>query len=111
MTLHHVVKLFINLLVFLLGVGGEDVGGITIRAVAASVLLLVQGLWVKKHGGGVKFREHDQKASVTSRSFININRSLAQWLTFKVEPHCLRESGTLTTESRQHFINHNKPVC
>lgn len=47
MTLHHVVKLFINLLVFLLSIWGEDVGGVTIGAVAASVLLLVQGLWVK----------------------------------------------------------------
>lgn len=44
MTLHHVVKLFINLLVFLLSSGGEDVGGVSIGAVAASVLLLVQGL-------------------------------------------------------------------
>lgn len=44
MTLHHVVKLFIDFLVLLLSVGGEDVGGVSIRAVAASVLLLVQGL-------------------------------------------------------------------
>lgn len=47
MTLHHVVKFLINLLVFLLSIGGEDVGGLSVRAVAASVLLLVQGLWVK----------------------------------------------------------------
>lgn len=44
MTLHHIVKFFINLLVFLLSTGGEDVGGIRIWAVTASVLLLVQGL-------------------------------------------------------------------
>lgn len=44
MTPHHMVKLLINLLVFLLSVGGEDVGGISVGAVAASVLLLVQGL-------------------------------------------------------------------
>lgn len=44
MAFHHVVKLFINLLVFLLSVGGKDVGGISIWAVAASVLLLVKGL-------------------------------------------------------------------
>lgn len=44
MTLHHVVKLVINLLVFLLCTGGEDVGAVSIRAVTASVLLLVQGL-------------------------------------------------------------------
>lgn len=44
MTLHHVVKLLIDFLVLLLSIGGEDVGGISIRAVAASVLLLVQGL-------------------------------------------------------------------
>lgn len=47
MTLHHVVELFINLLVFLLSVGGEDVGGVSIGAVTASVLLLVQGLQVR----------------------------------------------------------------
>jgi len=47
MTLHHVVKLFIDLLVLLLSVGGEDVGGVSIRALTASVLLLVQGLRVR----------------------------------------------------------------
>lgn len=47
MALHHVVKLFVYLLVFLLSVGGEDIGGISVGAVTASVLLLVQGLWVK----------------------------------------------------------------
>lgn len=51
MTLHHVVKLFIYLLVFLLSIGGEDIGGISVRAVTASVLLLVQGLWVKQTQG------------------------------------------------------------
>lgn len=45
MTPHHVVKLLIDLLVFLLRVGVEDVGGVSVGAVAASVLLLVQGLW------------------------------------------------------------------
>lgn len=47
MALHHVVELFIDLLVFLLGVRREDVGGVGIGAIAASVLLLVQGLRVK----------------------------------------------------------------
>lgn len=44
---HHAVKLLINLLVFLLSIGGEGVGGVRVGAVAASVLLLVQGLWMK----------------------------------------------------------------
>lgn len=48
MAFHHVVKFLINLLVFLLSIGGEDIGGICVGALAASVLLLVQGLWVKE---------------------------------------------------------------
>lgn len=48
MAFHHVVKFLINLLVLLLSIGGEDIGGICVGAVAASVLLLVQGLWVKE---------------------------------------------------------------
>lgn len=47
MTPHHMVKLLINLLVFLLSTGGENVGGIGIWAVTASVLLLVECLWMK----------------------------------------------------------------
>lgn len=47
MTFHHVVKLFVDLFVFLLGAGGEDVGRLVVWAVAASVLLLMQRLWVK----------------------------------------------------------------
>lgn len=48
MALHHVVKFLIDFLVFLLGAGGEDVGGVSVRALAASVLLLVQSLWAKQ---------------------------------------------------------------
>lgn len=47
MAFHHVVKFLINLFVFLLGIGSEDIGGIRVRALAASMLLLVQSLWVK----------------------------------------------------------------
>lgn len=47
MSLHHVVKLLVNLLIFLLSTWGQDVGGISVWAVTSSVLLLVQGLWVK----------------------------------------------------------------
>lgn len=60
MTPHHMVKLLINLLVFLLSTGGENVGGIGVGAVAASVLFLVECLWMKKpQRGGVKFRKTD----------------------------------------------------
>lgn len=52
MAFHHVVKFLINLLVFLLSIGGEDIGGIRVGALAASVLLLVQGLWVKEKNTG-----------------------------------------------------------
>lgn len=48
MSLHHVVKLLVNLLVFLFGIRREDVGRVGIGAVAASVLLLVQGLQVRQ---------------------------------------------------------------
>lgn len=44
MSLHHVVKLFINLLVFFFSIRSEDIGCVSIRAVAASVFLLVKGL-------------------------------------------------------------------
>lgn len=44
MALHHVVKLLVDPLVLLLGGWSEDVGAIGVRAVAAPVLLLVQGL-------------------------------------------------------------------
>lgn len=44
MTFHHIVKLFINLFVLLFCTGGEDIRGIIVWAVAASVLLLIQGL-------------------------------------------------------------------
>ncbi len=50
-ALHHDVKLLINLLVFLLSVGREDVRGVGIGAVAASVLLLVKSLRGNKHKG------------------------------------------------------------
>lgn len=53
MTLHHVVKLLINLLVFLLSIGGEDVGGVTIGAIAASVLLFVQSLYDVRVGSAL----------------------------------------------------------
>lgn len=56
MTLHHVVKLLVDLLVFLLGGGGEDVRGLSVGAFAAAVLLLVQSLRGKKTG-----RDLDQK--------------------------------------------------
>lgn len=46
-SLHHVVKLFVDPLVLLLSGGREDVGAIGVRAVTPSVLLLVEGLWVK----------------------------------------------------------------
>lgn len=57
MAFHHVVKFLINLLVFLLSIGGEDIGRISVGALAASVLLFVQGLWVKekkKTGGSTE---------------------------------------------------------
>lgn len=41
MSLHHVVKLFIDPLVLLLSGGSEGVGAISIWAVTPSVLLLV----------------------------------------------------------------------
>lgn len=44
MSLHHVVKLFIYLLVFFFSIRSEDIGCLSIRAVAASVFLLVKGL-------------------------------------------------------------------
>lgn len=44
MSLHHVVKLLINLLVFFFSIRSENIGCLSIRAVAASVFLLVKGL-------------------------------------------------------------------
>lgn len=41
MALHHVVKLLVDPLVLLLGGWSEDIGAISVRAVTASVLLLV----------------------------------------------------------------------
>lgn len=52
MAFHHVVKFLVNLLVFLLSAWSENVGGVCVRALAASVLLLVQSLHVKTKTGG-----------------------------------------------------------
>lgn len=52
MAFHHVVKFLINLLVFLLSTWSENIRGIGIGALAASVLLLVQGLYMKTNTGG-----------------------------------------------------------
>uniref|UniRef100_A0A0E9W9W2 Uncharacterized protein n=1 Tax=Anguilla anguilla TaxID=7936 RepID=A0A0E9W9W2_ANGAN len=41
MISHHIIKLLINFFIFLFCVGGEDIGGVGIRAITASVLLLV----------------------------------------------------------------------
>lgn len=52
MAFHHVVKFLIDLLVFLLSTRSENVGGIGVRTLAASVLLLVQGLYMRTDTGG-----------------------------------------------------------
>lgn len=44
MSFYHVIKLFINLFVFLLSAWGEDESRLELRALAALVLLLVQCL-------------------------------------------------------------------
>lgn len=62
MAFHHVVKFLINLLVFLLSTWSENIGGICVRALAASVLLLVQGLYVKTNTGGST--EHMKNISI-----------------------------------------------
>lgn len=53
MAFHHVVKFLIDLLVFLLSTRSENVGGIGVRTLAASVLLLVQGLHMRTDTGGI----------------------------------------------------------
>lgn len=44
MSFYHLIKLLINLFVFLLSAWGEDESGFKFRALAALVLLLVQRL-------------------------------------------------------------------
>lgn len=51
MSFYHVIKLLINLFVFLLSAGGEDQSGLELRALPTLVLLLVQCL----------ARSHDQR--------------------------------------------------
>lgn len=44
MIAHHIIKFLVNFFVLFLGVGSEDVRAVRVRAVAASVFLLVQSL-------------------------------------------------------------------
>lgn len=59
MIAHHIIKFLVNFFVLFLGVGGEDVRAVRVRAVAASVFLLVQSLdsEVNKKDQHIQIRE------------------------------------------------------
>lgn len=115
MTLHHVVKFFINLLVFLLSCGGQNVGGINIRAIIASVLLLVQGLevkWTKSEGNLERdclFFFFKHWFQIKSAKDLTACRSMQS--TFMKSHNILRHTSFITTNWPKRFFITDHNVC